>query len=143
MCTQRGGCFNKIVVPETVNQELCLDQDLPGNLALREELLDNGMFKVVAANSMDLELSSLLDPGEAEAISLACEYNGILLIDERKGWNVALKRGLPVIGTGRVLVTAKQKGYLDCVEMALNKLRTAGYRLSDSLCEELIRLAGE
>jgi len=135
--------FNEIIVPETVKQELCLDQDLPGVLVLREELFDNDAFQVVSADSIDLELSRLLDPGEAEAISLAHEHNGILLIDERKGRHVALKRGIPIIGTGRVLVIAKQKGYLDCVDMALNKLRASGYRLSDSLCEELIRLAGE
>jgi len=29
------------------------------------------------------------------------------------------------------------------VEQALKELRIAGYRLSDSLCEELVRLAGE
>lgn len=135
--------FNEIIVPETVKQELCLNRDLPGTLALREELRDNDAFQVVSSNSINVELAGLLDPGEAEAISLAHEHNGILLIDERKGRNVALKRGISIVGTGRILVTAKQKGFLERVDVALNKLRSSGYRLSDSLCEELIRLAGE
>lgn len=135
--------FNKIIVPETVKRELCLDQEWEGTLKLREVLCHNSAFQVVSANSINVELSRLLDPGEAEAIWLAHEHNGILLIDERKGRNVAFKRGIPVIGTGRVLVAAKQMGLLDRVDKALNKLRTSGYRLSDSLCKELVRLAGE
>ena len=135
--------FDEIIIPETVKQELCLDQDMPGVSMLREVLHDNSAFRVLSASSMDMELAKLLDPGEAEAISLASEKQGILLIDERKGRNVAFKRGIPVVGTGRILVAAKQRGFLDSVEQALKKLRRSGYRLSNSLCQELVRLAGE
>ncbi|MDA3925830.1 MAG: DUF3368 domain-containing protein [Kiritimatiellae bacterium] len=135
--------FDEIIVPETVKKELCLEQDLPGVVMLREVLHDNPVFRVVSASNMDMELAKLLDPGEAEAISLAREYHGVLLIDERKGRNVAFKRGIPVVGTGRILIAAKQRGFLNSVEQALKELRISGYRLSDSLCEELVRLAGE
>lgn len=135
--------FDEIIVPETVRRELCLEQDLPGVSMLREVLYNNSVFRVVSASSMDMELVKLLDPGEAEAISLASEYHGVLLIDERKGRNVAFKRGIPVVGTGRILIAAKQRGFLNSVEQALKELRSVGYRLSDSLCKELVRLADE
>jgi len=135
--------FNDVVIPEAVKKELCLEKELPGCSALRQELDHNTGFRVVASQRLDMRLIEVLDPGEAEAISLAGELNAVLLIDEKKGRCVALKRGISIVGTGRILVAAKQRGWLDSMEYALNKLRASGYRLSDSLCAALLRMAGE
>ena len=45
--------------------------------------------------------------GEAEAIQLAEEVAcRVLRIDERRGWAVARRRGIPIVGTGGLLIFA-------------------------------------
>jgi predicted nucleic acid-binding protein len=136
--------FCEIILPESVYRELCLEQTLPGTAALNAALSQaNSVYRVQAASKVDALLAELLDPGEAEVIALAAEKDCLLLIDERKGRRVARKQNLPIIGTGRILVAAKKYGYLNNVHEPLAQLRGCGYRLSDSLCQEIIRLAGE
>jgi predicted nucleic acid-binding protein len=48
-----------------------------------------------------------------------------------------------VVGTGRILIEAKRRGLVASVSVELAGLRGAGYRLSDALCQEIQRLAGE
>ena len=84
-----------------------------------------------------------LDAGESAAIRLAHRLECTLLIDERRGRSIARQRGVPVIGIGRVLVAAKERGRLDSVAAALTDLRGAGYRLSDRICVQLLTIAGE
>lgn len=136
--------FDEVILPESVFGELCLEQSLPGNAALKAALSKtDSAYRVQPAREVEAWLAELLDPGEAEAIAIAAENDYLLLIDERKGRRVARKQGLPIIGTGRILVAGKKYGYLENVRESLAQLRGCGYRLSDSLCQEIIRLAGE
>ena len=135
--------FGRIVIPASVSKELRLDDGLPGSSVLRTALRDKAIYQVIAAKNVPELLSELLDPGEAEAIALAEERSCLLLIDERKGRTVARKRGIPFVGTGRLLIAAKRNGDLDNVSIVLEEFRRSGYRLSDSLYEEILRLAGE
>lgn len=48
-----------------------------------------------------------------------------------------------MVGTGGLLLVAKENGLLLKVGPALEKLADAGYRLSPRLREEIARLAGE
>jgi uncharacterized protein len=51
------------------------------------------------------DLAMLLDAGEAATIALAQQLQSrLVLLDERRGRRVARERGLPIIGTGAVLV---------------------------------------
>jgi len=86
-----------IVIPEGVLSELS-HQSAPASvrdwLAVRPTWLS-----IKLAGEPDAELSSLLDRGEAEAITLAVETGpDFLLMDERKGRRLAEARGLAVIG---------------------------------------------
>ncbi|MEO6287129.1 MAG: hypothetical protein ABIN80_08845 [Dyadobacter sp.] len=78
--------YKKVVIPEEVYIELTkLDQQLLS--ALKSEWIE---VKNVKKTALLTELSVLLDPGEAEAISLAKELNAdLLLIDEKKGRLIA------------------------------------------------------
>ena len=86
-----------------------------------------------------------LDPGEAEAISLACEVKAErLLIDETIGRAVALREGVAIIGLVGVLVTAKQSGWLTSIAPVPQRLEEeTGFRLSQSLKAEALRSVGE
>jgi predicted nucleic acid-binding protein len=135
--------YGGVVVPTAVMEELQLDSARPGARALGAALT-KGWLEVMAAPTDAPELKRLLDPGEAEAILLAekiaCRF---LLIDERRGRAVAHRRGIPVVGTGGLLLSAKRKGGLQSVTAELERLTENGYRLAPALVEEIRRLAGE
>ena len=50
---------------------------------------------------------------------------------------------MAVIGTGRILIAAKERGLIESVADALNALRDSGYRLSDELRSRLLAIADE
>jgi predicted nucleic acid-binding protein len=66
-----------------------------------------------------------------------------LLIDERRGRQIARRLGIPIAGLAGVLLAAKQRGRLASVGSVLSALARQGYRLSDALVAEVLRLAGE
>ena len=65
------------------------------------------------------------------------------MIDERKGRIIAIKNGVNVVGTGRVLIAAKERGLIRSVGAELLSLQNVGYRLSTPLVHRLLELAGE
>lgn len=85
-----------------------------------------------------------LDMGEAQAIILAEEVRAhIVLIDEARGRAVALQRGLPVRGLLGSLLVAKQHGIIQRVKPILDALRRDGFRMSASVYDHILQLAGE
>ena len=77
---------------------------------------------IQAPNSIDPSLK--LGPGETEAIMLAHELNAdLILIDERKGYKVAIARGLKVVSTLAILEEAGNQKLLD-FEAALQQLES-------------------
>jgi predicted nucleic acid-binding protein len=120
--------------------------DLPGATALQRAIND-GWISIqsvpVKAKALS-ELRLILDAGESEAIVLAervhCRF---LLMDERRGRQVAKKRGLKVIGIAGVLLAAKSGGLIETVAPVLNSLSKEGYRLSGSLIAGILKMAKE
>lgn len=86
-----------------------------------------------------------LDSGEAAALSLAVEIHAdAVLIDERRGHEVATQLGLRTIGILGILLRAKTVGLLPAVQPVLDALqRDAGFWLSEMVRTQVLRLAGE
>lgn len=138
--------YGAVLIPVAVQNELCCDTNLPVACGLRHAL-DDGWIEVhdlVDETGALATLQLILDPGESQAILLAerigCRF---VLMDERRGRQLAKSRGLKVVGIAGVLLAAKKKGLLDVVAPELEKLCKAGYRLSTQLIDEVLRLAGE
>lgn len=91
------------------------------------------------------DLENRLDPGEAEALSLAIEIKAnLVLVDERRGRAVAKDLGVRTIGVLGVLLRAKSEGHIVAVAPLLDELiRTAGFYVSATLRVQTLELAGE
>jgi len=136
--------YDRVQVPPQVFEELQISENRPGSRALRTAV-EEGWLEPVLLASGDLEFLTLsLGPGEAAAILLAGQrpYR-FLLLDDRRGREVAKRRGLVVIGTGGVLLAAKGGGLIDSVSGVLDRLAATGYRLSRELRNRVLALAGE
>ena len=87
--------FEKVIIPSVVLSEL-----ESGSPEIKSKLLSNGCFEFIKLEQSE-QLSSLkimLDPGEAEAITLALERKLPILIDERKGRAIAKQLNLTFTG---------------------------------------------
>ncbi len=136
--------YGKILIPEQVyNEIIAPDSDLPGKI----EIQSSSWFTVMSAENSVLvqALKIELDSGEAEAIALAVEQQAdLLLIDERRGRQVARRFDLKVVGLIGVLAEAKVKGHIKTVAPLLERLQMdAGFRLSDALVKRVLQEIGE
>lgn len=128
--------FNEVVVPQAVQTELLRGHpQLPA--WLRVEPVKNLTLVKQYARSVDV--------GEAEAIGLAKELRADhLLIDERKGRNLAMREGIPVLGLVGVVLLAKRRGLIPSARTLLQRLENeAGMYLGEDLREKALKAVGE
>jgi uncharacterized protein len=139
--------YGSVVVPTAVFSELRVDSARPGTRTRSAAFAEGAIHPRPLAEGLEDELARLsrvLDPGEASAILLTEQLQArFLLIDERRGRQVARARGLRVVGVAGVLLVAKRAELLASVGVALAELSRHQYRLSDALVPEVLRLAGE
>ena len=77
-------------------------------------------------------------------LSYALAHPGIrAVIDDAAARRCARTLGIPLLGTGGILVLAKRRGLLPSVSQGLNRLRDSGLWLSDDLIRLLLIQAGE
>ena len=90
-------------------------------------------------------LSSSLDRGAAEAISLAVAIQADwLLIDERDGRKAARQIGLQLTGTLGILAKAKMTGRISSLQREIEMLRTkAHFFIRRDLENQLLTSVGE
>lgn len=82
--------------------------------------------------------------GETEVISWALSNPEFtVVLDDRRARSWAAHHGLPVVGSLRVIVLAKERGLIPKAKPALERLRGIGAYVSDELLDRAIALAGE
>ena len=82
--------------------------------------------------------------GEAEVISWALEHPGFTaILDDQRARALAIRHGVTVLGSLRVIVLVKQRGLIDAAKPALDRLRGSGAWVSDELIDRAVALAGE
>lgn len=85
-----------------------------------------------------------LGQGESEVISLAQQRSGYgVVIDDRSARNCAKTLNIPTLGTGAILILAKQAGLINRIKPGIQSLQEAGLYLSNNLVEILLRQADE
>jgi predicted nucleic acid-binding protein len=132
--------FSTVVVPEAVFYEATS----PNKREARQlkTYLQDKVRKVDMQSYVFLD--GFADAGETEAMVL---YKQIaadkLLIDDRRGRNVAKLNHISTIGSLGVFLVAKQKGLIDEVAPLLLKLEKSELYLSKQLITTVLELAGE
>jgi predicted nucleic acid-binding protein len=136
--------YGSVLIPRAVYDEVVVrGHGEPGSA----EVASSSFIQVSdspLASPLRMSLLMELDAGEAAAITLAVEQRAdLVLVDERKGRAVAQRLGLRVRGTLGVLVEAKRRGHVGLVEPILARLVGAGFRISTTVRDEILRSAGE
>lgn len=86
------------------------------------------------------EISNLVDAGEASAIALAIETShAILIIDEKKGRQIAKNYYVTIIGTLRVILLAKQKNIIPAIKPIIAELEENKFRFSKTLVATILK----
>ncbi len=133
--------FDRIVVPEAVWTEVVVT-DLAD--AASRELGRRGWPIREPVNPSPRVDAWNLGAGETAVLSHTLAHPlERTLVDDAAARRCAKTLGIPVLGTGGVLVLAKRRGLIVSITDSLEKLRAAGLWLSDELCALLRAQAGE
>ncbi len=129
--------FGTVFVPQSVLEELTINEkySVEAEMIFKSEFIETkSVFDATAVNV--LMKVNMLDRGESEAIVLFCELNAeILLMDERRGREIAQKLGINLSGTLGILMKAFDKGLLNKSEIlnCLNELQKNNRQISENL----------
>ena len=119
-----------LIIPEAMYEELVgRGRDRPG----AAEVAHGGWIhrRMVTDQEAVTQLPRVLHAGEREAIVLAHELQAQLLIDEQRGRDIAIARGLEVMGILRILAEAKQRGLITAVRPLVEALLAVGYWIDE------------
>ena len=135
--------FDALHVPQKVLDETTADRsrrgaaDIAAFVQARAQVHPNRDDAIYAA------AVGHLDEGEAQALSLAQALGCGVLMDERRGRQTAARQGVPLFGVLGVLLQAKRIDKLERIAPALERMQANGYRISQALIDQALRLAGE
>lgn len=138
--------FDKVWLPQAVTDELRIEEDLPGSVAVRAARQAGWLLTERVRDQVRVAiLRRDLDGGEAEAIALALQKHADwLLLDERDARRVAKSLGLKVTGVLGILLKARLAGQLPSLRGAMDQLRDlADFRIGAALYTELLQAAKE
>lgn len=138
--------FGVVTIPFAVYHELSCHPK-PEAWSGIQKSCEQGVLRI--GSDLDWRLQAFLrvalDPGEADAISLACQIQAdLFLIDERSGRQQARQLGLKVTGTLGILMKARLDGELDSLAVALGVLRSEyGFSIAPDLVNQALSEVGE
>lgn len=136
--------FTEIAIPQPVFEELKQLSQFDFDISIFSKAKWLKVQSVSESPVLNL-LLTLVDIGEAHAIALAVEKKAdLLIIDEKKGRNIAKSMNLNFTGLGGILIRAKAAGLISDVKTYLQKAeKEAGFYLSQSAKEMILKAASE
>lgn len=134
--------FTEILMPEAVTEEIISGGDIATDQFYESE--DKEITVCLASIAEEVLVWNLGD-GETEVLSfaLANKPNFTALIDDRAARKCAQTLGIKTLGTGGILILAKERGLIETVAPALKKLQNAGLWISDEIVEIILKQADE
>ncbi len=128
--------FEIVIIPDAVHAEL-LHRLAPDRVRMWAEALPLWAEVRPSPQIADDVLRSL-GAGERAAIALALSIHAeLVLIDERRGTQIAIDNGLDVSGTLGVLQRAARKGFLNLAE-AFERLKKTNFRYRQEILDKLL-----
>ena len=120
------GLFSELIITESVRNE-CAAR--PGADTRRiDAAIADGWLVVQTIESPAGPLSPGLGQGESDSIRLAIadRDNSLLILDDRLARRYALRRGLSVVGTVRLLHVAEQRGLIGDAARCVREMAEIG-----------------
>jgi len=126
--------YGTVTIPKAVQEEVFSEKETPNWIKVVE-------IRQPAAPRL---LEKNLGAGEREAIALFLESTAdLLILDNLASRQVARKLGIPFTGVVGVLLAAKREGLIDTVKDTLDEMIRQDFRLSKTVYESALNLAGE
>lgn len=125
--------FETIYIPKAVHNELIIKNDI---VKFRIDKFDKIVLKEVSDFSILGKIEKFrIDKGETEAISLALELDLKLIIDERKGRQVALSQGVNIVGVLGILIENYRQDFIsfDDAHYYFELVKKNGLRVNEKL----------
>ena len=84
-------------------------------------------------------LSPSLGADESDSIRFALQSpdESLLIVDDRLARRFALKQGINIVGTVRILDLAEQRGLINSAELSIAEMTAIGYRVSMELLKQI------
>lgn len=134
--------FSEIIVPGGVWDEItAADKNDPAS----RQLSGVTWAQQVEISNVAPEVAAWdLGKGESEVLSFALKNSDFAaIIDDRAARRCSQALGIITIGTGRLIILAKQRGLIPSVSPRIQALQDAGLWLSDNIVNLLKQQAGE
>ena len=137
--------YSSVMISSHLLQTLKLSSGKSGSRAIATAIHHGWLHVTELKNPQRIKSPyRLIDAEVMEAIQLATEQHiDLVLLDNRRGRNVAKYHGMHIIGTGGMLLTAKKVKLLDEVAPVLEELADVGYCFSPALWQRILELAHE
>ena len=127
--------FDSVVIPPAVAEELAQPNTPP---RVREWIQNPPPWLSVDDRPLGPR-SPVLDPGEADAISLALALGAdAILIDENRGRNEARRLGLRPLGVVGVLEQAASQNLVDLRAVLQQLVSTTNFRITQRVLDEVL-----
>jgi len=141
-----------LIIPDNIDR-LDILQKLYQTIHITEEValkfcrpLANWMMVNAIQDKNTLRiLNASVDLGEASTIALAVQMSGdtVMILDDLKARKLAKQLELKYTGLLGILLKAKQQNIITSVSDILARFRQVGFRFSEKLEIEVLKLAGE
>lgn len=129
--------FSEINIAESVKCE-CLVKAGADSQRITAAI-DEGWLVTFTPGDASEPLSPSLGAGESDSIRFALQSpdESLLIVDDRLARRFALKQGINIVGTVRILDLAEQRGLIRSAQQSIAEMTAIGYRVSIELLRRI------
>lgn len=129
--------FSRICITASVRDECLVAEGVDAQRIAAS--IGDGWLAVEAGSGESAPLTPSLGLGESDSIRLALEdrEHSLLILDDRLARRYALRKGLNIVGSVRLLDLAERRGLIQSAEASIMQMSDVGYRVSIALLEQV------